>query len=669
MATIPASTNEKIISIKEFLGLNEEGDNKIKPGEAEVCKNWKVDDNGNLIKRPGTTLKYELGTGTVKGMWHGFVNKREIFVAACDNKLWLLMDNGSYLAIPQNLGTYSTTNDVTMFGFEEKMYALNGYQYAVLSYYSNAWHLEDISTGSYGYVPLVAVAVQPDGQNELLEQVNKLNASRRVWISPDGESHTFQLPEKDLQAVVYVKDLAPPDPSNPYMDASEYSVVLADGTITFDDALPLAVNSYEIAYTVKYNYANTVKAMKYAEKYAGTQDNRVFLYGDGSNHAFYSGLDYDGKPRADYFPDLNEVDVGDANTPITGMIRHYGKMIAQKPHETYSIDYGVVTLADTTLTPAFYSTPINKIVGNEAPGQLQLVLAAPRSLCDGGLYEWRSGTSYAANISMDERQAKRISDRIYKTLRAMDFSKVHCWDDNHHQEYYIIDKDGNALVHNYKADAWYYYSGVDAYIVYNIADDVYIGTKSGNVLLLDDTAMGDYGDSTVYSAMAAVDKAVWETKITASGTYDFVYDGEDWYLGLLEVDPEDYGISFTWTPQEGSAISVIYWKTVPIECSWESGSMDFGAAYMRKFSSLMWVAVKADEHNSVNVTVKTDRSTINNVVTVEPEFINDMPKVKRCKIKVKKLVYYKLIFFSRSDNTRSTIVDTEIKVRYNSQAK
>ena len=671
MATITAS-NEKVIRISEFLGLHEspDGDNKLKLGEATVCENFQVTLNGNLKKRPGTTLKYSLGSAAVKGMWHGWVNKREITVAACDGKLWLLMDQGVFLTIPQSLGSYATTNDVFMFGFEEKMWALNGSQYAVLYYSSNAWHLDNVASGTYGYRPLVSITVPPAGGGELLEQVNKLNGLRRCWISPDGESATFQLPETGLQAIDYVKNLA----TEAYLVAgTDYTVDTSNGTVTFTVTPALSVNAYEIGWAYPTNFANKVAKMKYAELYAGTQDNRVFLYGDGSNMAFYSGLDYNGNPRADYFPDLNVVDVGDANTPISGMIRHYGKLMAYKnPVGCYSIEYGVVTLADTMLTPAFYSTPLNKIIGNEADGQVQLVLNAPRTLCAGHLFEWRNGSSYAANISIDERQAKRLSDRVYATLQAMDFSKVHCYDDNHHQEYYIVDDDGNALVHNYVADAWYYYTGVDARILLEVQGDLYIGTKTGKILLLDEAAMGDWIQDTVTASSildVTVDSETFIEEVGDYGTYVFTYDGEDWTYDDEVVDLADYGISVFEVPRAEDTISALYTNQKAIDCKWDSGSMDFGASNMRKYSALMWVGLKSEPDNEVDVTVQTDRSTENTVISADPPYNSDIPRVTRCKVKVKKFVYYKLQFLSNTDNTRVTVVDTDIKVRPTSQAK
>jgi hypothetical protein len=668
MATITAS-NEKVIRINKFLGLHEspDGDNKLKLGEATVCKNFQVTINGNLKKRAGTTLKYTLGSNKpIMGMWHGFVNKREITVAACDGHLWLLMDQGVWLQAASDLGAYATTNDVFMFGFDEKMYCLNGSVYAVLYYASSAWHFDSLSSGSAGYRPLVAITVPPEGGGELLEQVNKLNGLRRLWISPDGESYTYQLPETGLQSIDYVKNLA----TGSYLAAgTDYSTDTANGTVTFTVAPDLGVNSYEIGWIYGTNYASQVAAMRYAELYAGTQDNRVFVYGNGSNMAFYSGLDYDGKQRADYFPDLNVVDVGDSNTPISGMIRHYGKLMAFKnPVGCYSIEYGVVTLADTTLTPAFYSTPLNKIIGNEAPGQVQLVLNAPRTLSASHLFEWRNGSSYAANISIDERQAKRLSDRIYATLRAMDFSKVHCYDDNHHQEYYIVDENGNALVHNYAADAWYYYTGVDARILLEINGDLYIGTKTGKILLLDETAMGDWIPDDVSATASegltvSVTESTFKAKVETAGTYTFNYT-DAW-----DADLAEYGIEVTGTPAEGDTIVVAWAVRKPIDCKWDSGSMDFGASNMRKYSALMWVGLKSEPDNEVDVTVQTDRSTENTVITADPPYTSDIPRITRCKVKVKKFVYYKLLFLSNASDVRATVVDVDIKVRATSQAK
>lgn len=696
MAKIQASSNEKIISLKVFLGLNEnpDGDNKLKMGEATVCRNFKITDNGNLKKRAGTVLKYTLGDDKpIKGLWHGWCTHHELFMAACDGKLWMLQDD-EMLHVASPLGNISTTNDVFMFGFDEKVYAMDGQGYYEIKYVSSAtsatayadvsaenpdstlsaasvvaatfankmkysgvykfvlgsngwtvgqedyitdaklasdygitftgipalsdyitveftaasagyWSMTNLCTsGESGYWPIVAKnIVQGASGGGVLngEEVNKLNSVRRVWINANGSEQTYVMPEYFTE-IKYIKDLI----TNTTLAGTAYTYTLSDGktnTFSFTSAPSESVpNSYEVCYKAYgSNFASTVGAMRYAELYAGTQDNRVFVYGDGSNRTFYTGLDQDGHPRGDYFPDLYEVTVGDSNTPITALIRHYSKMLALKPEQTYSIDYGIITLDDGYMTPAFYTTPINKIIGNEPMGQVMLVLNAPISICQGNLYEWRNGSAYSANISVDERQAKRISDRISATLRTMDLATVHCYDDNLNSEYYIIDDKGKCLVHNYRSDAWYTYEGLNARMIISVDGVPWIGTHDGKILMMDENARSDCG--------------------------------------------------------------------VPIDCYWESGSMDLGASNMRKYISQLWISIKPEEHNKITVTSKTERSIENTEVEVEPDYENFMPRTTRCKIKTKKFVFYKLCFVSNDAQSSATVVDAEIKVRYTAQAK
>ena len=130
MANISTSTSEKTVSIKRFLGLNEaaDGDNKLKAGEATVCRNFKVTDSGNLRKRFGAKKLYALGDAPIKGFWHGWCTGHELSIAACDGHLWMLMDD-EFKTNPVDLGAIDTTNDVFMFGFDEKVFLLNGVEY------------------------------------------------------------------------------------------------------------------------------------------------------------------------------------------------------------------------------------------------------------------------------------------------------------------------------------------------------------------------------------------------------------------------------------------------------------------------------------------------------------------------------------------------------------
>ena len=442
----------------------------------------------------------------VRGLWSGFVAGQEVLCAACNGYLWQLSRDDDGVWSKTACGTIDTESDVHMFGFSGNLYLLNGSEYRVW----NGTALTDVG----GYRPLVAVSVPPEGGGTTLEQVNKLTGARRVRVSPDGSATVFHLPEQNLESVDYVRYVATG------AAVSDYDVSLTAGTVTITPALAEGTNSVEIGYSVAEDTADEIRAMRYAELYNGSQDTRVFVYGDGTNRCFYTGIDYDGLPRADYFPDLNVAHVGDENTPITAMIRHYDRLLCFKLDSAWAIGYSSITLADGTVTAGFYVSPINRSVGNCAPGQAVLVENRPRTLDGRSVVEWKS-TSSSGNINGDERNAERVSQRVDETIRTFDLETAKTFYDKYAHEYYVIGADGTALVNGIDADAWYVYTNFAAKCLINYLDELYFGTADGYLRHFSTQYFSDEG--------AAID-AYWE-----SGSMPFAADFQRKYSAMLWV--------------------------------------------------------------------------------------------------------------------------------------
>ena len=613
MAQITGAQNERVFTIQKWLGLNQnpDGDTKLKMGEAAVMRNWRVTRDGNLQKRPGTREVLHLGGEgeMVLATWTGFVGGEEGVYAIvgypregetpgvgrlyrCTNEDgWQSTLVGTFAGIGMEFPH--------MFGFGEKLYILTGEDY--YEYDGNTLQSVD------GYVPLVATGVPPEGgsgSGALLEGVNKLNGKRRMWISGNNSGTIYHLPDTyPIQAVDYVKNLA----TDTKVPTTDYTVNLTAKTVTFTTAPTEAENSYEIGWHVAENFKASVVKMTRSELYNGSQDTRVFLYGDGSADAFYSDIDYLGAPRADYFPDMNQVRVGEANTPITALVRQYSRLIAFKTSSTWSIQFGQITTAEGNLIAGFYVTPVNKTIGhNSWLANVELVLNNPVCIMGSDLYEWFPNRG--GNLTNDERQAKRISDRIYETLRSFDVEDnreglrfVRTFDDNYHQEYYLYTGDGQALVWNYATDAWYYYDHFPMYTPFEWRGELYYGSMDGGI-----------------------------QHVSTDYTYDSIAGG----------DPE------------------------AIDCVWQSGSMSFGMDYQRKYAAAIWVGLKPESRSEVIVTVQTDKSDgyqekvvgtalfgFDHVDFGDWTFsINRKPQMKRLKIKAKKFVFYKLILKNQDED-------------------
>ena len=695
MATIGVKTEEKVFSIKKWLGLNEnpDGDTKLKYGEAAAMRNFRITRDGNLKIRPGRDMIQDLrnnltvdataaavialtdeGTGStlkmqpniavgvngmltvsgtavyvtpdnagsytgyywkqsvhkvwklvscaatetgfawtmipvkttttagavpVKGLWSGNIGTDRYLLAACNGKLWRCGINGTMLR--SSIGSINTDNRVYMFGYNGIVYILNGKKY----YQYDGNTLKEVE----GYVPVVLTATAPAGGGTELEQVNKLTGKRRVWFSPDGTATDFVLPEDDLKEITSVTDRASGSA------LSGWTPDTTNGKVSFSSPPAAGTNTIEVLYEVKATATDraTVEGMKFAELYNGAQDTRVFLYGDGTNKVLYSGLDYDGNARADYFPDMNVALIGESNTPVTALIRHYSRLMAYKTESAYAIAYGTITLESGSVIPGFTVTPVNRAIGNAAPGQVRLVQNFPRTLHGKDCYEWRNNASYASNLTADERQAKRISDRVQATLAGFALAGCACWDDDPNQEYYICDGD-TALVNNYAADAWYIYSDFPMSCMATYDGKLYMGTSGGALEVIDDDTQSDNGD--------------------------------------------------------------------PIEAYWESGSMAFDADYRRKYSAQIWVGLKPSDDSEIVVTVQTDKKSVYTEKVVQRKMAtfadadfsdwsfdtNRKPFMQRLKIKAKKFTFYKLIFKSDGIND-ATVVAVDMRVRFNGYVK
>lgn len=613
MANITGATDERVFSIQRWLGLNEnpDGDTKLKMGEAADMRNFRVTRDGNLQKRPGVKDLIEVVSGkAVDAVWTGLVNGKERVMAVCNGKLYSMWDYATSAWAKTEIGSLGTVTHVCMFGFSDKLYIITGAKY----FCYDGTTLGEVE----GYAPLVAISIPPAGGGELLEGVNKLTAKRRAWFSPDGTAVTFQLPEKGLASIDKVVLTA--DGTTELEIASSST---ADGTVTLSAAPAAGTNTVEVQYTAAADFRSQITAMHFAEFYSGTQDTRVFLYGDGSNEALYSDITYDGQQSAEYFPDLNEIRVGQENTPITAMVRHYGSLAAYKSDSTYSINYGTIMLADGNETAAFYLSPVNRAIGNEAPGQVQLVLNSPISLFGQDVYEWKNGNYRGTALNRDERVAQRISDRVYDTLHQFDTKECITFDNNYEQEYYICDEETNrSLVWNYAADAWTVYTHFSMHRPFAFRNELYYGAQDGYI----------YHVSTIYKGDATAE--------------------------------ED--------------------EIAPIFCHWRSGSMSMGADYRRKNSAMLWVGLKPEGKAAVDVTVYTDkdREYAKKNISFEQLFdfgavdfehftfnTNYRPQMKRLKIKAKKFVYYMLVFESNTNDTSCTVTAADIRVRVMGYAK
>ena len=617
-----------MFTVDKFLGINEsgDGDTELKLGEASKMENFVITDAYNLTIRPGVRrldFNTERIPAPILAAWAGFLNTED-FLVICDfhdeqDRLFVYRKTeleAHELVHSQTgaLGLQTAENAmVNIFTFNGVLYVMSAKKTVV---YESGEFVE-----KQPYIPLVIAGADPAGGGTTLENINLLTGYRRMNFSADGTATAYVLPAEAVGVVTVTVDNV--EQANAGTFNSETH------TFHFTSAPIKGVGNVEITYSTDPETAEAARmqilSCRLHEEYNGSTDTRLFVAGNGTNMCYYTGVTQDGEATAMYFPAMNEVAVDMSGSAITGLMRHYSKLLVFKNDGTHSISYEPVTLTDGNTIAGFFLRPMNKEFGNEILGQVQTVNNYPRTITKDGLYEWRITSSYYK----DERYAKRISDMVENSFRRADVQKIVTCDDDFKKNYYVFlnDADGTVLVNRYelnKGDCWCIYK---SRMFRNIR---FAMIQGGTMVFCNETEAFRLEE-------------------------DYVYD-----------DAEVPG-------GEATQIAAV----------WESGFLSFGADFRRKYSSEIYLSVQPQSGSRIVVTAETDKredyleKVIENITfqwsnaTFTDWTFNtsDRPTINRVRLKVKKFIYYKLVFRIDKPGTQGTILGFDQKIRFASMAK
>lgn len=624
------ASDTRMYSVDKFLGINEAEDGKteLKMGEASTMENFAITDGFNLTMRPGIRridFDHERTPNPILCLWSGYVDEMEylavVDIADSQDQIFLYAkdSNGSYYLAYQQNGALGITAEE---GANVKVFTFGGKLFIMSSQNTVVFNEGAFAVAEY-YVPLVVTGAAPAGGGDSLENLNMLTPLRRIEYNADGESKSFVLPEEASGvAKIVINNVQYATETAGRFDATTH-------TFAFNTAPEKGVGNVEITYTTDEAATEATRQrlakMQLVETYNGATDTRLFMGGDGSNICFYSGLPQSGDLTKLYFPAMNEVAVDMSASPVTGLKRHYSKLVAFKPDGAYTITYEPVTLADGKTIAGFYLRAANREYGNDCMGQVQTVNNYPRTLSKGGIYEWRITSSYYK----DERYAIRVSDRVRRTISKADPQKIVTCDDDRNKTYYVFlnDDEGTILANRYEL------------------------TKEG-----------------IWS--------IYKSNLCVGVKYAMMHGGTMAIATETELFYFREGAAFDAAKNQGE-------QDQQIKALWESGYMAFGADFRQKYSSKVYVSLLPQISSSMTVTASTDRreSYIEKAVGQslfdfsKIDFgnfsfnVNNTPKIQRVRLKVKKFVYYKLIFKVDKPGARATVLSYDQQVRFGSMAK
>ena len=498
MARIKVPRQIPPTTISNFLGLNEslDGSTELKLGEASTCLNWRVTDGMKILKMEGyAPLFASLGAGVIQGQWHGRIDGTIYHLFAHDGNIYKRV-----AGVNSIIGTM-TDAKTSFFFFSGKIYIINGHEY-------KSWDGTTFSDVE-GYRPKIAIATPPGGGGTLFEEINNLTGAKHQTFSPSGTLTAYQLSEKGIDSVDFVKVLGVTKTLT-----TDYTVNLTTGVVTFVVAPATGTpDTVDIGWTKGTGDRASVLNNLFVRLYGGANDNRVFMFGNASakNRFIYSGLAA-GVPSAEYFPANGYGDAGSSEFSITDLTRQYDRLIIFTEQGSYFTSYDTTTLVDGVVVVSFPITSLNSEKGNIAPGQAQLINNNPMTIQE-GVYRWVS-TSVR-----DERNATYLSKRVQPSLDGVDLTKAITFDWEERGEYWLC-VGSMCWIYNYRVDVWYRRSNVTASNFIEIEGELYFGTV-GTIMKFDPLLLSDNG--------TPID-AVWEM-----GFYDFEAEWLNKYMNNIWI--------------------------------------------------------------------------------------------------------------------------------------
>lgn len=439
MATIKADSTITPITIDKFLGLNlsNTGDTQIQLGESGNMDNFYITNDYKLKKMYGYKCLYNFGYNP-QGTYEVTMNNTNYLLVATNGHLYAfseeqLNDEDNWDSIsPTDIGEISDSH-TTFFVFNKKVYILTGKEY-------KSWDgttLKDVE----GYIPKVYISTSPDGSGTPFEQINLLTGKKHQTFNGDGTATTFKLAESNIlsvdKVIVNTKEMT-----------TGFTVDLVAGTITFETAPSEAMDNVDIYWEKENEDRHFIENMRAGIIFGGGVDTKVFLYGNENepNRIRYSAT-ADNIPSVEYFPGVNQIDIGANNFEVTDLRKHYDRLLitTNKP-EAYYMTLDTIDV-DGMITTSLQTFPLNEVHGNVAFAQGQVIDNDPITIDKDSIIRWKS-----TNVR-DERNMKDISQKISLDLIDMNLKNIKTIDFQAQNQLWI-GINNKVYIYNYSNDTF-----------------------------------------------------------------------------------------------------------------------------------------------------------------------------------------------------------------------
>lgn len=479
MRTIP-SNNLKTLSIDRFSGVDARTVCTDPTGSSDII-NLVPQHDGSLKKRCGFSLLAALSYN-VRRVWTGEIGGVNLAYILAGKYVYSYIFSSKTLT---QIGTVNTTDtDADFFCYGGSVYLVDGASIYTVS--------DGTLTRPLGYVPLVGKDWSDTYIGEPYEPRNLLNNKGRISYVMSEEPSTFLKTDEPISSIdaVYVNGVL--------IDSSRYTITEMPRTVSVSGLS--AFDRVEMYFTYSEDTDPTALAALFsctsAIVFGGATNERPFLWGSDDRALMFSSryvgtADTEASRRVYetsnslYFPKGYEFKVGDGQSPIRAVSKHYDRLLIFTDGGTWMAN------SSACGTDAFPTLSINSVFGASAPHAATLLGNNPYTVSHGTILKWSSNTDM-----LDECNASSVSDAINPLLPDKLFSDAVIFADNRERRLLLT---GPSLL----GCTWVWYEQLDAWVRFDLNNAVtqFIDCPSGvgfvsgaRIYVFDEDRTRDYGE-------------------------------------------------------------------------------------------------------------------------------------------------------------------------------
>ena len=133
-----------------------------------------------------------------------------------------------------------------------------------------------------GYTPLVFINTPagPNGGGLIYDEINMLSPNKHQTFNGDGTSTVYHLAQNYFTSDVDLTSVDRVIVGTTELQSTDYTVDTHNGTVTFNTAPPQGMDNVDIYWTLDDGDRSIIEGMRYGTVFGGDVDTRVFLYGN-----------------------------------------------------------------------------------------------------------------------------------------------------------------------------------------------------------------------------------------------------------------------------------------------------------------------------------------------------------------------------------------------------